>query len=130
MHVKRRIKRGIEVQSISFSRFPAKKNTPSSHFLFLFEKLDITSPTTLIVKSERPPQQAELLLLRCLRAVSARFSVHSITFVGEADMAAAVDDGSVGVALAAPNVWSHLACEEDSLLVSADAVASAGAQFS
>jgi hypothetical protein len=99
----------------------------SFFFFFPLQKLDITTTTSLIVKSESPSQQAELLLLRRLRTISTRISVHAITFVGETDVAAAWDDSSVGVALAAPDVGSHLAREEDSLLVSAYTVARAGA---
>jgi len=42
----------------------------------------------------------------------------------------ASDDGSLGVALAAADVGSHLAREKDGLLVSAHTVARARAQFS
>jgi hypothetical protein len=93
-------------------------------------RLDITpSSSILIIKSESFPQHAELLLLSILRAaMSGLFPVHSIIIVGKSYVTAG-DDGSVGSALATSNVRPHLAREEDGLLVSAYAVARAGAEF-
>jgi len=133
MHVKQKNERREQEIQGSLSPSPTKNNR--SHFFsfflslfpfFSFKVLDITSSTALIVKSESPPKHAKLLLLSGLRAIAVLFSIHSIAFVGKPNMSTG-DDCSLGVALAASDVGSHLAREKDGLLVSTYAVTRAGA---